>query len=59
MPPDILRATYADLKTVKTRSTCQLILESLIEALTDVVTLWVLRYPEAKFGSLRMLAACA
>lgn len=37
--PDVLRATYADLKTVKTRSTCQLILELPIEALTDVVAL--------------------
>src|SRR5690554_1080403 len=36
---DVLRATYADLKTVKTRSTCQLILELPIEALTDVVAL--------------------
>ena len=37
--PDVLKATYADLKTVKTRSTCQLILEMPIEALTDVVAL--------------------
>ena len=37
--PDVLKATYADLKTVKTRSTCQLILELPIEALTDVVGL--------------------
>ena len=37
--PDVLKATYADLKTVKTRSTCQLILELPIEALTDVVAL--------------------
>ncbi|MEO9231530.1 MAG: hypothetical protein ABI216_21630 [Devosia sp.] len=37
--PDVLRAVYADLKTVKTRSTCQLILEMPIEALTDVVGL--------------------
>ena len=36
---DVLRCTYADLKTVKTRSTCQLILELPIEALTDVVGL--------------------
>jgi hypothetical protein len=36
---DVLKATYADLKTVKTRSTCQLILELPIEALTDVVAL--------------------
>jgi hypothetical protein len=36
---DLLKATYADLKTVKTRSTCQLILELPIEALTDVVAL--------------------
>lgn len=36
---DVLQATYADLKTVKTRSTCQLILELPIEALTDVVAL--------------------
>lgn len=36
---DVLKATYADLKTVKTRSTCQLILELPIEALTDVVGL--------------------
>lgn len=36
---DVLQATYADLKTVKTRSTCQLILELPIEALTDVVGL--------------------
>jgi hypothetical protein len=37
--PDVLRCTYSDLKTVKTRSTCQLILELPIEALTDVVAL--------------------
>lgn len=36
---DVLRATYADLKTVKTRSTCQVILELPIEALTEVVAL--------------------
>lgn len=36
---DLLRATYSDLKTVKTRSVCQLILELPIEALTDVVAL--------------------
>lgn len=36
---DVLKATYADLKTVKTRSTCQVILELPIEALTDVVAL--------------------
>lgn len=36
---DVLKATYADLKTVKTRSTCQIILELPIEALTDVVAL--------------------
>jgi hypothetical protein len=36
---DVLKAQYADLKTVKTRSTCQLILELPIEALTDVVAL--------------------
>jgi hypothetical protein len=37
--PDVLKATYSDLKTVKTRSVCQLILELPIEALTDVVSL--------------------
>lgn len=36
---DVLKATYSDLKTVKTRSVCQLILELPIEALTDVVGL--------------------
>lgn len=36
---DVLQATYSDLKTVKTRSVCQLILELPIEALTDVVAL--------------------
>lgn len=36
---DVLKATYSDLKTVKTRSTCQLILELPIEALTEVVNL--------------------
>ena len=36
---DVLKAVYADLKTVKTRSTCQVILELPIEALTDVVRL--------------------
>jgi len=36
---DVLLATYADLKTVKTRSTCQLILELPIEKLTEVVGL--------------------
>jgi hypothetical protein len=36
---DVLKATYADLKTVKTRSTCQVILELPIEALTEVVAL--------------------
>lgn len=36
---DVLKCTYSDLKTVKTRSTCQLILELPIEALTDVVAL--------------------
>jgi len=35
----VLQATYSDLKTVKTRSVCQLILEMPIEALTDVVGL--------------------
>lgn len=36
---DVLKASYADLKTVKTRSTVQIILEMPIEALTDVVGL--------------------
>jgi len=36
---DLLQATYADLKTVKTRSVCQVVLEMPIEALTDVVRL--------------------
>lgn len=36
---DVLKATYSDLKTVKSRSVCQLILELPIEALTDVVGL--------------------
>lgn len=36
---DVLKCTYSDLKTVKTRSVCQLILEMPIEALTDVVGL--------------------
>jgi hypothetical protein len=36
---DVLKASYADVKTVKTRSVCQLILELPIEALTDVVGL--------------------
>lgn len=36
---DVLRCTYSDLKTVKTRSVCQLILELPIEALTEVVGL--------------------
>jgi len=36
---DVLRATYSDLKTVKTRSVCQLVLELPIEQLTDVVSL--------------------
>lgn len=36
---DVLKATYSDLKTVKTRSVCQLILELPIEALTEVVAL--------------------
>lgn len=36
---DVLRCTYSDLKTVKSRSVCQLILELPIEALTDVVGL--------------------
>lgn len=36
---DVLRASYADLKTVKTRSTVQIILEMPIEALTEVVGL--------------------
>lgn len=36
---DVLKAVYADLKTVKTRSTCQVVLELPIEALTDVVAL--------------------
>lgn len=36
---DVLKCTYADLKTVKTRSSCQIILEMPIEALTDVVRL--------------------
>lgn len=35
----VLKATYSDLRTVKTRSTCQLILEMPIEALTEVVGL--------------------
>lgn len=39
MTGDVLKACYADLKTVKTRSTCQIILEMPIEALTDVVAL--------------------
>lgn len=37
---DVLQATYSDLKTVKSRSVCQLILELPIEALTDVVGLF-------------------
>jgi hypothetical protein len=36
---DALKATYADLKTVKTRSTVQIILEMPIEALPEVVSL--------------------
>lgn len=36
---DVLKATYSDLKTVKTRSVCQLVLELPIEQLTDVVGL--------------------
>jgi len=36
---DVLKATYADLKTVKTRSMCQVVLELPIEALTEVVRL--------------------
>lgn len=62
---DVLKATYSDLKTVKTRSVCQLILELPIEALTEVVGLlgapvpgnevWVavarLRYPDAEPAS--------
>lgn len=36
---DVLKATYSDLKTVKSRSVCQLILELPIEAMTDVVGL--------------------
>jgi len=39
MTGNVLKACYADLKTVKTRSTCQIILEMPIEALTDVVAL--------------------
>jgi hypothetical protein len=34
---DALRATYADLKTVKTRGVCQVILEMPIEAMVQVV----------------------
>jgi hypothetical protein len=36
---DVLKAQYADLKTVKTRSSVQIILEMPIEALGDVVEL--------------------
>lgn len=36
---DALRAAYADLKTVKTRSVCQVILELPIEQMTQVVNL--------------------
>lgn len=33
--PDVLKATYADLKTVKTRGVCQIVLEMPIEGMAD------------------------
>jgi len=36
---DVLKATYADLKTVKTRGVCQIILEMPIEGMADAFSL--------------------
>lgn len=36
---DVLKATYADLKTVKTRGVCQIILEMPIEGMADAFAL--------------------
>lgn len=37
--PDVLKATYSDLKTVKTRGVCQIILEMPIEGMADAFAL--------------------
>lgn len=36
---DVLRATYADIKTVKTRGACQIVLEMPIEGMQDAIAL--------------------
>lgn len=36
---DVLKATYADLKTVKTRGVCQIVLEMPIEGMADAFSL--------------------
>ena len=37
--PDVLKATYADLKTVKTRGVCQIVLEMPIEGMAEAFSL--------------------
>jgi hypothetical protein len=37
--PDVLKATYADIKTVKTRGVCQIVLEMPIEGMQDAIAL--------------------